>query len=325
MIGINIRIISLILISILFISYGLFSEMFIIILIFIFISIFSISGGFANVNYTDILGKSILQSSRKRFFSIKQVTVSIGVLISGFFARAVIGNMDYPNNYITLFFIASILLLFASLGFWKIKEVQAVILPINSFSNFIKIIIYELKKNKKFSTFLLILNTQGLTLILMPFLILYAKNNFNANSYDIGNYLLLKIMGGIITGSILFFFSKRIKYTPMLYVNTLLSIIIPLSIILFPGKTMFPYIFLLGGATFTFQAILVNGILLEITTNKNRALYTGLSGIGTFIPVIFPLIGGWIINIFNFNVFFIIVIVILLISLFPIYKLQCKK
>ena len=79
-------------------------------------------GAFANVRYTDILGKSINQSSRKSFLSIKQVVTGTVLLLSVLLARQVLTLEDFPLNYAYMFCIGSIALLIASLGFWQIKE-----------------------------------------------------------------------------------------------------------------------------------------------------------------------------------------------------------
>jgi hypothetical protein len=65
--GINTRIVSLAGIGVLFaLSTGI-PDAAVITAIFVLIVLFSLSGGFANITYTDILGKSVLDTRRKRF------------------------------------------------------------------------------------------------------------------------------------------------------------------------------------------------------------------------------------------------------------------
>jgi len=323
--GINARIITLIGMTLLFIFSDMLSNNLIICLIFILIFTFSIGGGFANITYTDILGKSVLQERRKHFFSIKQVVSSLGVLISAYLARYLLRIYDYPKNYTILFFIAAVLLGVASLGFWKIKEVAAENLKIRHLKEFLQIIKKELKTNKRFANYLLLTNTQGVTLVLLPFLILYTKKIFGAGGQNIGNYLLLKVIGGVIAGSIMFYYARKVRYHYLLYITSILSILIAISILIFPGDILFPHIFLFGGLVYAFYRIAIGGILLEITTNKNRVLYTGLSGAGNILPAIFPLLGGWIVKQFGFTPFFLTVIFLVSISFYFIYKLNCQK
>jgi len=69
----------------------------------------------------------------------------------------------------------------------------------------------------------------------------------------------------------------------------------------------------------------MNGVLLEISGTKNRTLYTGIAGAGSILPTLFPLGGGWMIKHFGFLPFFALFMLLVLSSLFFIYKLNCKK
>ena len=293
--------------------------------IFILITLFSFGGAFANINYVDILGKSVLQEKRKAFFSIKQVISSLVVLVSAFFVKRILITNDYPLNYAVLFFIAAAFLGIASLGFWKIKEISAPNLKITGFRKFIRIVISEIRTNKKLRNYLLITNTQGIVVGFMPFLVLYAKKMFAAGSQNIGNFLILKVIGGVLTGSILFYYSRKVKYQTMLYITSVIAILIPLYVLFLPGAEYFPYIFLAGGIILTIYSVSSGGVLLEVTTNENRALFTGLSGVGGILPVVFPFLGGWLITEFGFSLFFALFIAVMTISFYFIHKMGCKQ
>jgi len=323
--GINVRILSLAGIALLFYFSGSLKGDFIILTIFILISMFSFSGSFNNINYVDILGKSVLEHKRKAFFAINHVLSNIFVFFSAFLAKKVLITYVYPMNYTTLFSIAVVLLGTASLGFWKIQEIPRLNHKIGGIKNFIKIITQEILTNKKLKNYLFLINTQGISLALMPFLILYARKTFAAGNQDVGNFLLFKVIGGVLVGSALFYFSTKIKYHYMMLTASGLGIFIPFLMLIWPGAILFPYIFLLAGMLFTFHTVSINGILLEVTTHENRALYTGLTGAGNIVPAIFPFLGGWIISAFSFTKFFILFIVIISISFYFIYKIECQK
>jgi len=325
LVGINARIVSLAGIGVLFVLSAGIADALVIAAVFVLIILFSVSGGFAGINYTDILGKSILDTRRKRFFSVNQIVSSLGVLVSAFVARRILRTQAYPGNYAWLFCIAAALLGLASLGFWRIKEFITENLKIRNIAEFVRVTRDEFRGNKRLLSYMLVINTQGIALVLMPFLILYAKQVFGADSQNIGNYLLLKVLGGVITGSIFFYFSRRMRYQYILYATSLLALLICLSMIIFPGATLYPYIFLFGGLVYAFHRIAAAGVLLEVTTNRNRALVTGLSGAGNILPTLFPLLAGWIVERFGFSLFFAIVGVVLLLSFYTIYKLNCLK
>ncbi|MHC1575742.1 MAG: MFS transporter, partial [Methanosarcinaceae archaeon] len=275
--GINVRVLSLIGMALIFVLSPTIADHLVIISIFVMITLFSIGGGFANICYTDILGKSVLPEKRKHFFSLKEIAAGLGLIISAYIVRQLLIIYEYPTNYTILFFIAAGLLAIATLGFWRIQEVAAEHAHISQLKEYIQTTRDELKTNKRLKYYLLLINTQGSTLALMPFLILYAKSNFNADSAAIGNYLFLKVVGGVVAGALMIYFSQMIKYRHSLYIVSLLSILVLASIMVFPGSILFPYVFLIAGLLYTFHRIAIGGILLEVTTNKNRALYTGLT------------------------------------------------
>lgn len=323
--GINTRILALGGIAVLFYFLSHVPGRLIIGSIFILSALFAFSGAFANISYVDILGKSVLEKKRKAFFSMKQIVSSLAVLASAFLAKKVLNSAEYPMNYTSMFFIAATVLGIASLGFWKIKEIRTSNLKINGLLKFIQRIQKETCTNEKLKNYILLKNSKGICIVLMPFLILYAKKMFAAGNHDIGNFLLLKVIGGVLTGSILYYYSQKVKYQNMLVMTSMLATLIPLFILVIPGSLFFPYIFLAGGIVFTIHDISMSGILLEVTTNENRALYTGLSGAGSILPVIFPFFGGWIITKFGFTPFFILFILIIFLSFHFIHKMDCKK
>ena len=304
LLGINLRVLSLAGLAVVFFASAFLTGGMIIWLIFVFISIFSISGAFANISYTDILGKSVLQESRKSYFSIRQVISSIGVFISAFLAGRVLVASDYPDNYAYLFAIAAIALGIASIGFWNIREMAASKFKIKGLKRYVKVIRQEIKTNKKFANYLMLINTQGVVLALMPFLILYAKQNLDAGNEAVRTFLIFKVAGGVIIGSLLFYYARRVRYQKLLYLTSIIALLIPVYVYFFPLQDLFFLAFLGGGIVYTLHRVSIDGVLLEVSTNENRALYTGLSGAGSILPAVFPLVAGGIVDKYGFIVYF---------------------
>ena len=206
LLGINTRIASVAGLSLLsFLSLSLGGDVRIL-FIFIFITIFAFSGAFANISYTDILGKSILPDSRKSFFSIKQVLSGSGVLISAFFARRVLMSRQFPENYAFMLLIAAAFLGLASVGFWQIKETVASGYKIKGIKTFLNAVRVEIQSNSKLRYYLGFVNTLGISVAIFPFLILYAKENYQVGSSEIGWFLIFKVTGVVATGMLLFLF-----------------------------------------------------------------------------------------------------------------------
>lgn len=323
--GINARILSLLGLGLILYFWQAGSGFPILWMIFLFITLFALGGAFANISYTDIIGKSIDQVARKSFFSSKQIINGTIVLLSVFAARQVLVSRPYPVNYAFMFFIGFAALLIASMGFWAIRETVPSQTRIAGIRHFVQVMKQELKANPRLKYFLGFINTQGIAIGFLPFVILYAKEVYATESSDTGFFLISKVLGSVAVSMLVFAFRKRVRYRYLLYSNVFLALIMPLLIILPGGRPSFFPVFIIGGVVYAMYSIAMNGVLLEVSGNDNRALYAGFAGAGNIIPALFPIVGGWLISQFGFTVFFGLFMVIVLLSLFFVYRLNCRK
>ncbi|MFB6317921.1 MFS transporter [Saccharicrinis sp. FJH54] len=323
--GINLRVLALISLGmLLFYMSGKHSDM-ILYLIFALISLFALGGAFANIAYMDIIGKSINPEKRKKFFSIRQIIIGVAVLISAFTAKQIITAKAFPVNYAYTFLIGGLLLLTASGGFWRIREHVSSHMRISSITDFFRIMKTEIRENEKLVWFLGFINTQGIAISFLPFVVLYAKTMFNAGSTDTGVFLLNKIIGVVLVSVFVLLFSGKVKYRYMLMTNVFLSVLLASSVLIINDLIAIRYLFIIGGIIFSLYNISMNGVLLEVSGNENRALYAGFAGAGNILPAIFPLLGGWLIQKAGFATFFGLFIIIVLSALYFIRKMNCQK
>ncbi|PLX07398.1 MAG: MFS transporter [Marinilabiliales bacterium] len=323
--GINTRMISLIALAIVLYNLSDSGSSMALWFIFIFISLFSLSGAFTNISYIDVLGKSVLQEKRKAFFSTRQILGGVIVVSTAFLAKKVLNLYEFPINYSVMFMIGGITLLIASAGFWTIKETVQSGIKAGGVRGFLRTMKSELKNNKKLVYFLGFVNTQGIIVSFIPFVMLYAKDVFHTDSSQTGSFLLFKVLGVVSVSVLVLLFNKKIKYSFLLYANTIISLILVALTFFISDVSYFKFLFLLGGISVSLYMITLNGVLLEISGNENRALYAGFAGAGNIIPFIFPLIAGAIIKDMGFETFFIIFAVMLSFSAFFIYRMKCIR
>jgi MFS family permease len=325
LVGINLRVVSLIALAALILYSSALPGNVFIIIIFILITIFSLGGSYSGISYNDIFGKSILKSSRKRFFSIRQTINSIGIFLSALIVRELIKRIGYPENYALLFFIAALLLLIASLGFWNIKEFPSIVEKKRNFWSYIKQIPSEIKKSSNLKNYLLMINTLGLGISILPFLILFAKDNFGLTFNLIGNLLLYRTIGMVVASLIFYKISNKFNYRKLMMYNLFLGASLPLFALLLKNEpVLFQFLFVLSGMFVAMYRIGDAGVLVEISTNENRVLYTGISGAGTILTTIFPLIAGFLIQAIGFKWVFIAISVLVLTSFFFVRRLDCS-
>ncbi len=323
--AINTRIFSLIGLGVLLFLLKGENTGFVLWLAFLFITLFSLAGAYANISYTDILGKSVSQDKRKTFFSSLQIFSGIIVLGAAFLVKKVLVWEEFPVNYAMMFFFGGGLLLIASGGFWSIKEVVPSALKISGVKDFFGILKSELRQNRKLAYFLGFINTQGIAISFLPFVILYAKQTFQTQSNDTGLFLIFKVIGIVFVSFLVLMGAKKIKYNVLLYSNVLLSLVLAAMALAIRDVSMLKYIFIVGGVVYSLYTMSMNGLLLEVSGNENRALYTGFAGAGNILPAIFPLIGGAIISHLGFSTFFVLFMLVIVTAAFFIFKIDCKK
>jgi MFS family permease len=323
--GINLRVISLLSLALLFFLAQRISGPMLMLLIFLLISVFSFSGSFANVSYVDIMGKSVLENKRKKLFTSKEIINSVGIFASAMIVRELLITFEFPENYSVLFLIAGLLLGIASLGFWSLREVKSFIKKKRGFWEFFIKIPSEIKTNSNLKYYLLIINSLGLGLSILPFFILFAKENFGLSYQMIGNYLLLRTIGMLAAGLFLFKNAKRFQYKNLLKFSLVLAAFLPaISLVLTDLQYIYQFIFIFSGMFIAVYKVAVNGVLLEISNNENRAVYAGISGAGNIATTLFPLFAGVFISVLGYTLVYLSVTVIVLSSYFFVTKLKCK-
>lgn len=325
--GISLRIFALFALSILFFSTQMINPGYIIALIFIFILMFSVSGSFAGVSYIDILGKSVTKQMRKNFFGLKETFASIGIFISAIIVRHLLKELNYPTNYALLFFVAASLLFIASFGFWNIREVPSVIKePKKNFFKLIQAIPRFLKDDSNLKNYLVIINSLGLGMTLLPFFILFAKDNFELTDKMIGNFLIFRVSGMLFSGLFFYKFSQKINFKKLSVIGSILGTLIPwIGLLMANDPAWYPIIFLFSGFYVSVYKIVKDGILIEISNSDNRSIYTGIGGAGNILPLLFPVFAGIIISKTGYIPVFIIVSMVVLTSIFFSMKLDCSS
>ena len=324
--GIFLRIFSLALVAFSLFYSANMSRGMLIGMIFFAMTLFSVSGSLANVPYIDILGKSIAREDRKRFFSVKQMINSAGVLISAIAVRHVLRNFDYPVNYSVSFWFASGLLLVASLGFISIREVRSSTpRKRETMGVFLRRVGPELKKYPNLVSYLFILNTTGIAITFVPFMIMLAKDTSGLSSGFVGNLILLKVSGMVLPSLVLYFYHKKYSYKRVLKISVVLGgLLPPLSLLLVHQPALYQYLFVLSGIYLALYRIAINGILIEISNDENRTFFAGITGAGNILASLLPVFSGMFILWFGYTAVFLALALLILSGYYFASRLECS-
>ena len=324
--GIYLRVAALLCMGLILSYAGMLSGGVIIASILVLMTLFSFSGAFAGIAYTDILGRAIDTGDRKKFFIVKQTLASIGIFASAVLARRALQLLSYPKNYSILFLIAGGLLLTATIGFWIIREEPVEVKGELSIGQRFNLLKKAFTEDRNLRIFLYLSNTVSLGFAIIPFLIAYAKKNFGLTSGDTGNFLLLQVTGMVLATFIFRFTSKSKRYKGLLSVFIIAGAMLPVLALLFSGsKILYFSIFLFSGVVLAARQITLPGILLEISNDENRAIYTGLSGLGSIAVMAYPVFAGFIVQRFGYYFIFILTSVLVLSSFYFAFRVRCEN
>ena len=307
LLGINMRVFALASVSIMLLMADNLSGPSIIFFIFILMFIFSISGTFAGVSYSDILGKSLFVYERGRFFVWRQVLNSFSILGAAFIGRQILSSISYPVNYQLLFLVAAALLFVASFGFWAINEKK--IKPKYKkpgFTRLLKTLPDRLRADKNLRNYIYMINFSGFGLTLLPFYVVLAKESYGLTGKQVGTYLLLQITGMILSNLIWARVVKKRGFRGVFKCCIILWTILPILAITLAHFSIYMYlvVFFLSGFSISARNISSEGIFIEITTDENRALHKGMVGATSLSIAIFPIMAGWFIGHLGFGLIF---------------------
>jgi MFS family permease len=299
---------------------------------YILIFLFSISGGFAGIAYSDIIGRLLPSEKRGGLYAARQffggiASVIGGILIVWIFKK---GNFQFPANYSLGLLIGSIGLITGAIGFWMIKEPRLekvfekkAVKKIGILKN----VFNTLKKDKTFLRYIIVENMSSFSLMILPFYIVFVKNQFTDYKNYLGFFVIAQVSGSILSNFLWAFISKKLGSKITVKICILTGGLIPVLVMLITplGIVWFLIIFLLIGVISSGRNIGFEPYLLDIAPDDKRTMYLGIRGSLNIFVVLLPLAGGFFISMFGYYITFIIVSVVMFAAFFLVRNENIKK
>lgn len=320
LIGIYFRALSFLGMSISVFLFGESKPTVVIMSFFFLIFLFSISGGFAGLSYSELIGKLFKSEERGNLYSFIQLIGSISAFGGGLIVTRVfsLGNIAYPLNYVILLFIGFAGLIVSSVGFHFIKEPPSIVISKenDSLLNYIKEIPSLLKNDFTFLRFIIVENIASFSLMILPFYMVYARDSFNLDQSYIGKYLLFQITGTILSNFVWGFLSRRFGSKSVVKICIFMGGSIPILALILSkfGPTIYSLVFLFVGFVISGRKIGFDSYLLDITPEDKRTIYLGVRGTLNIFVVILPILGGIFIDMIGYPITFIMVSILMYLS-----------
>ena len=289
---------------------------------FFFILLFSISGGFAGLSYSELIGKLFQSKDRGTLYSSKQLVGSTAAFIGGLIVNRVFSleSFSYPMNYVFLLSIGFIGLIIASLGFWFVNEPPSIVVEKeeDTLMNYLKEIPVLLKQDLNFLNFILVENIASFSLMILPFYMVFARDFFNLDQSYIGRYLLFQISGTVFSNFLWAYLSRRFGSKSVVNVCILTGSLIPISALLLSriGPDAYSFVFLLVGFVISGRRIGFDTYLLDIAPESKRTVYLGVRGTLNVLVVILPIMGSIFIDTLGYNFTFLLVSTVMVLGFY---------
>lgn len=282
------------------------------VLFLFFILLFSLSGGFAGIAYTDLIGRTIPSEERPALFAWRQVAGGVAglagaVVVGMLFARP---DLGYPSNYAIALLIGAGGLLVGAGGFLFLAEPDSpqVAVP-ERHQPILHRVGAILKGDPQFRRFLVLENVTALSLMVLPFYMVFVRQSFAEASTLLGLYVFAQTAGALVSNLAWAALAKRWGARWVMRVCIALGASLPLVAwgLSFLGAPWFAPFFFLVGFVVSGRNIGFEPTLLELAPAEQRTLYLGIRGTFNALLVALPLIGGVLIQAWGFHPTFLLV------------------
>jgi MFS family permease len=296
--------------------------------VFLAMTVFAMSGAFAGVSYTDLVGTLVPSWRRRSFFVRRQVLTTLGLLTSALVVRFLLGSTSFPQGYVLLFALAAGVLFVASWGFWLLHEPRSTPpdRPRASVLRAVRQAPRMLAADPNLRALVGVANLAALGFTSIPLLTALAHGRYELTATAVGTFVLVQIAGMLLSSPVWNRVIRAGGYRLVLGAElVLLATVFPLALVLSATAplTVYAGVFLLSGAVMSAHKIGLEGALVQISPDGERALYAGLFGAANLGAAVLPLMAGGAVAWLGFTPVLVAAAVVALVALVPLRTLSC--
>jgi predicted MFS family arabinose efflux permease len=277
---------------------------------FIMIIIFALQGGFTIPLWTSFFSKLTFPNIRGRFLAFRQtISIIVGILAS-FKIKEILIEYQYPVNFSIIFITASILFLMSALFLTMTVEpdnpIQENKKTFPQYFNHLKDTARNDKILKWFIVSTIIRSFGGMAMG-GAFYTVYAINKMQVDINQVGTFMGIVLSTRLIGATILGYINdvKNPKFVQI--INRLFEVLSILTILIFPDIVGVYIAFGLLGLAMSSMNISYHNTIIELAPKEKIDTYMGLvNGFRAPSIALSPLIGGFLIDHFSFQLVFII-------------------
>ncbi len=334
LLGINLRVLALAAGAMAIATLGTGSD--IIPAVFAAMTVFALSGAFAGVSYTELVGNLVRSERRRVFFVRRQVITTLGLLVSAVVTRFLLGAAAFPDGYVLLFAMASVFLLMASAGFWVLHETPSGPPPdgaarVRHRAGMVAALRQAptiLREDANLRALIFAMNLLALGYTSIPLVTALAHRTYRLSAATVGTFVLIQIGGMLLAAPLWTRLIRRGGYRLLLVVQLVLNaLLFPAALVVAAGAPLGAYaaLYLVTGAIISAQKISIDGVLVQISPDGRRALYAGVFGAANIASALLPLLTGVLVGSLGYPPVFLGASVAALLALVPVRRLACGE
>jgi len=298
-------------------KYAIDKPLFTMVSFYILYGFYTVASGMFNPGWIDLIAKVIPIQLRGRFFGMRKFFGG-GMKFLGSFAIAwLFAEYFFPINYALAFLIAGVSSSISYLFLINMKEVGKPRRPKKiSFLEYIKRLPIILKTNKNFTRYIISSSFIVFYNMATAFYIIYGKEQLNIGTESIGVLTGILLATQSIFSIIWGYVSDKKGHKLVLVISTFLFILSALTILFTKNIFLLYIVFFLNGTAISAREVSETNIILEFCSEDERPTYLGLNNtlIAPLLSIT-PLVGGIILNYFNYSFLLISSIILMLIGL----------
>jgi len=287
--------------------------------------IFSFSAGFGAIYFKEIIAKIFTKEFRGKSMAIRQFFAGFASLLSGASAGFIMNTYEAPISYGILFIVSSLLMSIGFFAFGTISEPikQNISKKEKSFKEFLKNSIIILKKDKKLQIQIITFLLSYSYLFSLPFIILDAATKINLNGVAIASIITVQMLGSMLSNILWGKLSYMNKNKLIINIIIILHILVLILALNFYSLYIYMFMFFLVGASLDGFRLSSTNLLINISPEDKRPVYTAIQANIISIGIFFSIVGGFILHYTSYNFLYIFTITLLFISY--IFSLKLKE
>lgn len=287
--------------------------LFMLIVFYVCLGIFIITDAFGSIPWFDILARAIPPWRRGRLIGIAQVVtgilgIGVGVLVSLILDSP---RLLFPTNYALLFGLATVALLPSTIALALLREPPTAILRVTrhipaATRGWLRRTITD----GNFSRLVICRLLVSMVELTTPFYVGHAEQVLHLPRTIIGGFVMAQTVGGIVASGILGALSERWGTHVVIRIGSLVTVLGPLFALAahldrsgMLGQA-YPLVYIVLGVLNAIRMLGFSNYILEIAPEGMRPVYMGLANTLGSVMMVFPAIGGWLLEKTSYEVLF---------------------